>query len=221
LLFEQILFFVAAAGAIGGALGVVLLRNPFFCVLALVGHLVALAVLFLLLQSEFVAAVQIVLYAGAVMVMYVFVVAYIGGAEEPLGARGVPGFFGPLVAGALVVEVTIAIVGSSLKAIDSRGPDVESGFGSTEYIGELFLTEFLIAFEAAGVLLTITAVGAIVLARRRRGLDEPTDLPSVLASGADLDQPRGPRSVFDAEQEERIPAGTAEGRGDPTAERGG
>jgi NADH:ubiquinone oxidoreductase subunit 6 (subunit J) len=221
LLFEQILFFLAAAGAIGGALGVVVLRNPFFSVLALVGHLVALAVLFLLLHAEFAAAIQIVLYAGAVMVMYIFVVAYIGGADEPLGRRGVPGFFGPLVAAALVLEVTIAIVGSSLKAIDSRGPDVESGFGSTEYIGELFLTKFLIAYEVAGVLLTITAVGAIVLARRRRGLDEPSDIDSVLAVGSDLDQPRGPRSVFDREQEARIPAGTAEGRDDPTAERGG
>jgi NADH-quinone oxidoreductase subunit J len=222
LLVEQILFFLAAAAAIGGALGVVLLRNPFFSVLALVCHLIALAVLFLLLHSEFVAAVQIVLYAGAVMVMYIFVVAYIGGADEPLGGRGVPGFFGPLVAAVLVVELTIAIVGSSLKAIDSRGAEVTSGFGTPAQIGELFLSDFLVAFEIAGLLITFTAVAAVVLARRRRGLeDEPTDLPSVLAVGSDLDQPRGPRSLFDREQEERIPAGTAEGRGDPTSERGG
>ena len=90
MLLEQILFFVGAAGAIGGALGVVLLRNPFFSVLALVAHLVALALLFLLLSAEFIAAAQLVVYAGAVMVLYVFVVAYVGGADEPQPGVGAP-----------------------------------------------------------------------------------------------------------------------------------
>ena len=76
---SAVLFFGAGAGAIAGAIGVVLLRDPFYSVLALVGHLVCLAVLFLLLRAEFVAAVQVVVYAGAVMVLYVFVVAYVGG----------------------------------------------------------------------------------------------------------------------------------------------
>src|SRR5436190_6903789 len=79
--FEQVLFFAAAIGALGGAIGVVLLRNPFYSVLALVGHLLSLAMLFLLLRAEFVAAAQVVVYAGAVMVLYVFVVAYVGGSE--------------------------------------------------------------------------------------------------------------------------------------------
>ena len=76
------LFFIAAIGAIAGAVGVVVLRDPFYSVLALVGHLLSLAVLFLLLRAEFVAAVQVVVYAGAVMVLYVFVVAYVGGEER-------------------------------------------------------------------------------------------------------------------------------------------
>jgi NADH-quinone oxidoreductase subunit J len=71
---DELLFFLAAIGAIAGAIGVVVLRNPFYSVLALVSHLLALAVLFLLLQAEFVAAAQVVVYAGAVMVLYVFVV---------------------------------------------------------------------------------------------------------------------------------------------------
>src|SRR5436309_13398412 len=108
MLLEQILFFVAALGAIGGALGVVLLRNPFFSVLALVAHLVALALLFLLLNAEFVAAAQLVVYAGAVMVLYVFVVAYIGGVEDTGGGAGVVGRGGPVVAGALLAGLTIA-----------------------------------------------------------------------------------------------------------------
>ena len=78
----EVLFFIAALGAIAGAVGVIRLENPFYSVLALVVHLLSLAGLFLLLRAEFVAAAQVVVYAGAVMVLYVFVVAYVGGAEQ-------------------------------------------------------------------------------------------------------------------------------------------
>ncbi len=173
MVFEAILFFLAAAGAIGGALGVVFLRNPFFSVLALVGHLLALAVLFLLLRAEFVAAAQVVVYAGAVMVLYVFVVAYVGGSEEPLGpSLGAVRTLGPVLAGALLLEIAIATVGSGLKAIDSRGPELAAGFGSPQAIGALLLQKYLIAFEAASYLLLVAAVAAVVLASRRRGLEE-------------------------------------------------
>jgi len=170
--FEQLLFFVAGFGAIAGALGVAMLRNPFYSVLALVTHLIALAVLFLALRAEFLAAAQVVVYAGAVMVLYVFVVAYVGGSDEPLGPEGgTPGRIGPLFAAALFVELAIAVVGSSLDALGSTGPDVGASFGSPGEIGRLLLTKFLLPFEAASFLLLIAAVGAVVLARKRRGLD--------------------------------------------------
>src|ERR687886_554718 len=86
-----VFFFLAGIGAVAGALGTVLLRNPFYSVLALVGHLISLAALFLLLRAEFVAAAQVIVYAGAVMVLYVFVVAYIGGMETRLAGRTGPG----------------------------------------------------------------------------------------------------------------------------------
>ena len=85
---SAVLFFIAAIGALAGAIGVVVIRNPFYSVLALVCHLIALAALFLLLRAEFVAAAQVIVYAGAVMVLYVFVVAYIGGADTPLHRPG-------------------------------------------------------------------------------------------------------------------------------------
>ena len=81
---SAVLFFIAAFGVIAGAIGVVTLSNPFYSVLALVAHLLSLAVLFLLLRAEFVAAAQVVVYAGAVMVLYVFVVAYVGDEEQAL-----------------------------------------------------------------------------------------------------------------------------------------
>jgi NADH-quinone oxidoreductase subunit J len=170
---EEVLFFVAALGAIGGAMGVVLLRNPFYSVLALVVHLVALALLFLLLTAEFLAAAQLVVYAGAVMVLYVFVVAYIGGADEPLSPeRGALGRLGPVFAVALLIELTIAIAGSGLAGLDTTGARLGPGFGSPGQIGELLLAKFLIVFESASYLLLVAAVGAVVLARRRRGLED-------------------------------------------------
>jgi NADH-quinone oxidoreductase subunit J len=171
--FEQVLFFVAAIGALAGALGVVLLQNPFYSVLSLVGHLLGLAVLFLLLHAEFLAAAQVVVYAGAVMVLYLFVVAYIGGADEPLRPEsGGVALFGPLFAAAIAVELCIAFISSGLQALDTHGADVGPAFGTPGQIGELLLTDFLLPFEAASFLLLVAAVGAVVLARRRRGLEE-------------------------------------------------
>jgi NADH-quinone oxidoreductase subunit J len=186
---SAVLFFLAAGGAISGAVGVVVLRDAFYSVLALVAHLVSLAVLFLLLRAEFVAAVQVVVYAGAVMVLYVFVVAYVGGEEEgsrisALGERlrgpGGSGLRlgGALLAGALLVELLIALLGTGLEAIEGYGAGYGVGagesqtYGTPAYIGKLLLTRFLLAFEIASFLLLIAAVGAVVLARRRRGLGE-------------------------------------------------
>jgi NADH-quinone oxidoreductase subunit J len=172
--FEQVLFFITATGALAGALGVVLLRNPFYCVLSLVVHLVALAVLFLLLQAAFLAAAQVVVYAGAVMVLYVFVVAYIGGQDEAMRPDdSLVSSFGPLFAAAIAVELCFALIGTGLEALDTRGAEVGPGFGSPGQIGALLLRRFLVPFEAASYLLLVAAVGAVVLARRRRGLEEP------------------------------------------------
>src|ERR671912_2134598 len=87
----EALFFLAGIGAIAGAVGVVVLRNPFYSVLALVVHLLSLAALFLLLRAEFIAAAQVIVYVGAVMVLYLFVVAYVGGADDPIKPAGSPG----------------------------------------------------------------------------------------------------------------------------------
>ena len=174
---SAVLFFIAAIGAIAGATGVVLMRDPFFSVLSLVGHLLSLAVLFLLLRAELVAAVQVVVYAGAVMVLYVFVVAYVGGEEATLSERlrgsgpvGQGLRVGAMVVGvALLTELLIALLGTGLKAIDTQGAPYTPGprtFGTPAYIGNLLLTRFLLAFEIASFLLLVAAVGAVVLAGR-------------------------------------------------------
>jgi NADH-quinone oxidoreductase subunit J len=166
---EELAFFVGAIGALGGAIAVIALRNPFYSVLALVIHLVSLAALFLLLNAEFLAAAQIVVYAGAVMVLYLFVSAYVGGTQEPIW-EPIPGqrFLAPLLAGALFIEISIAVLGTALTTLEGDGPTVRLGFGSPASIGELLLERYLIAFEAASLLLLVAAVGAVVLAARKR-----------------------------------------------------
>ena len=170
---EAVAFFVGAIGALGGAIAIIALRNPFYSVLALIVHLVSLAGLFLILHAEFVAAAQVVVYAGAVMVLYVFVAAYVGGIQEPAW-EPIPGqqFLAPLLGIALFVELSIAVLGSSLKALGGDGPTIPLGFGSPEAIGRLLLERFLIAFETASLLLLLAAVAAIVLAGRRKTEDE-------------------------------------------------
>ena len=203
---SSLLFFIAAAGVIAGAVGVVMLRNPFYCVLALVTHLVFLAALFLLLRAEFVAAVQVVVYAGAVMVLYVFVVAYVGGEGDSIGERlGGNGPHPPAVgsglrlggvvlAGALLIELLIALLGTGLEATRGYGAGYGAGateaqtFGTPAYIGQLLLTRFLLAFEMASFLLLIAAVGGVVLARRRGGIGEEDD--RAVLTPLDLLRPR-------------------------------
>ena len=180
----EVLFFIAGVGAIAGAMGVIGFGNAFYSVLSLVFHLISLAVLFLLLQAQFVAAAQVVVYAGAVMVLYVFVVAYVGGEGQslaPVGPALTP--LAAVFAAALAVELLIALLGSGLSVVNSTGAASGASFGTPEQIGELFLTKFLLGFEVASYLLLVAAVGAVILARRRRGLpDEPKPAPSHVES---------------------------------------
>ena len=151
----EVFFFLAAIGALAGAIGTVTLRNPFYTVLALVVHLLSLAALFLLLRAEFVAAAQVIVYVGAVMVLYLFVVAYVGGSDDPLRAAGSPSlrWASALFAGALFVELSIAVLGTGLTALGEEGAGFSPAFGTPAELGRLLLTDFLLAFEVASMLL--------------------------------------------------------------------
>jgi NADH:ubiquinone oxidoreductase subunit 6 (subunit J) len=175
---SEVFFFFAAIGAIAGAAGTVMLRDAFHSVLALVCHLIFLAMLFLLLRAEFVAAAQVIVYAGAVMVLYVFVVGYVGGMEAGLTGSTGRGLrvLSVVFAFALFVELAIALIGTGLAGLDGDGAPYHTPFGEPSEVGRLFLTTYLVAFELASILLLIAAVGAVILARRRAGLAHPSEI---------------------------------------------
>ncbi len=175
-----VVWFGAAFACLGSGVAVVSFTNPFFSALALIGNLGSLAVFYLLLSAEFVAAAQVLVYAGAVMVMFLFVIAYLGGrADAPwaggpswqsLGAVG--------AAGAILVEI-IVVVGLKAGGRLSREADIERAFGGPAEIGRLFLTDHLLAFEITSIVLLVAAVGGVILGSRSRALEPGSadDLP--------------------------------------------
>jgi NADH-quinone oxidoreductase subunit J len=165
---------VAAFACIASAIAVVSFRNPFYSALALIGNLGSLAVLFLLLSAEFVAAAQVLVYAGAVMVMFLFVIAYIGPRSDSPWAGG-PSWQAVgavLAAAALLVEI-IVVIGLKAGGRLSDSADLREGFGSPAQVGRLFLTDHLLVFEITSIVLLVAAIGGVVLgAHSRQAPDE-------------------------------------------------
>ena len=162
-----VVWLVAAAACLGTGMLVVSLSNPFYSALALIGNLSSLAVLYLLASAEFVAAAQVLVYAGAVMVMFLFVIAYLGGRADAPWAGG-PRWLqlaSVAAAAALLAETMIAL---GLQAGDelSNEAEITRAFGSPAEIGRLFLTDQLLAFEITSVVLLVAAVGGVVLGMR-------------------------------------------------------
>ncbi len=163
---------VAAFACLGSGIAVISFSNPFFSALALIGNLASLAVLYLLLAAEFVAAAQVLVYAGAVMVMFLFVIAYLGGrADAPwAGGPNWQAVAAVTAAGAILVEVVV-VIGVKASGRLSKSPDVDFFYGRPYEIGRLFLTDHLLAFELTSIVLLIAAVGGVILGHHSR---EPT-----------------------------------------------
>ena len=163
-----VVWFLAAAGCLGSGIAVVSMQNPFYSALALIGNLASLAILYLLLAAEFLAAAQVLVYAGAVMVMFLFVIAYLGGRADAPWAGGSPLLRAAAIiaAAAILVEVVVVLGlawGDNLK----EPAEVGDSFGSPGEIGELFLTDHLLAFEITSIVLLVAAIGGVVLGTTR------------------------------------------------------
>jgi NADH:ubiquinone oxidoreductase subunit 6 (subunit J) len=159
-----VVWIVAALTLLASGIAVVLFTNPFFSALALIGNLASLAVLYLLLAGEFVAGAQVIVYAGAIVIMFVFVLAYLGGRADAPWAGGptLQNVTAIAAAAAIALEVIVVI---ALKAGDrlSDTASVSDAFGSPAEIGELFLSDHLLAFEVTSIVLLVAAVGGVIL----------------------------------------------------------
>jgi NADH-quinone oxidoreductase subunit J len=159
----------AAFACLGSGVAVVSFTNPFFSALALIGNLASQAVLYLLLSAEFVAAAQVLVYGGAVMVMFLFVIAYLGGrADAPwAGGPSWQSVGAVLAAAALLVEI-IVVVGLNASGSLAHSEHVGRAFGSPAEIGRLFLTDHLLAFEITSIVLLVAAIGGVILGAHAR-----------------------------------------------------
>jgi NADH:ubiquinone oxidoreductase subunit 6 (subunit J) len=164
-----IVWVVAAFSLLGSGIAVVTFANPFYSALALIGNLASLAVFYLLLSAEFVAAAQVLVYAGAVMVMFLFVIAYLGGRADAPWAAGpsAQSIAAIAAAAALLVEV-IVVIGLAAGGTLSAAAQVPSSFGSPAEVGRAFLTDHLLAFEITSVVLLVAAIGGVILGAHAR-----------------------------------------------------
>jgi NADH-quinone oxidoreductase subunit J len=184
-------FYVAGAAAIGSAIAVVVQRNPFLAALSLILHLASLAALYLVLQGDFVAVAQLLVYAGAVMIMFLFVIAYLGDRADLDLRRGGIGAGAAGIAGLAIFIETVIAVGDSNDVLTSTA-SVADSFGSPATIGRLFLTDHLLAFEAISLILLVGAIAGVVLGAGDLVPSGPRDEP-------DEREPRGER--FDLRRE--------------------
>ena len=168
-----VVWIMAAFGCLTSALAVVSFRNPFYSALSLIANLASLAVLYLLLSGEFVAAGQVLVYGGAVMVMFLFVIAYLGDRTDESPWSGGPSWqvLGAVLAGGAILAEVIVVVGLSAGGFLSKPAPISRSFGSPEAIGRLFLTDHLLAFEVTSIVLLVAAVGGVVLGAHARALE--------------------------------------------------
>jgi NADH-quinone oxidoreductase subunit J len=203
---EVAVFFVCAAIVLIGAGGVITSRNPVHAALSLVATLFGIAVLFIAQDAQFLAAVQVIVYAGAIVILFLFVIMLLGvdsadnldvepiAGQRPLAAVAWAGIVGMLLTVVLVTADELTGRPASTGELDPTKPDVNQ-------IGEFLFTKYAFAFEVTALLLTIAVIGAVVLARRATG--ELAPIPSdALAERAEASQ-------ADAGQAEAAPAGTS------------
>lgn len=169
-----IAFFVLATVSVASALGVVLFRNPVYSMLSLILNLLSLAFFFLMLEAIFVAAIQVLIYAGAVMVLFLFVVTMLtpsgGGISGPDRLRwqwGAGIGLGVILAGGLIIALLNGSIAEGAKAAGMNGlAQAVDHFGNTQAFGQALFHGFSFPFELTGVLLVVAVLGAVVMSRR-------------------------------------------------------
>jgi NADH-quinone oxidoreductase subunit J len=165
---EWAVFVPAAALAVAGGVGVVAARQPVHSAIALLVVLAALAVTYLLLAAQFIAALQIIVYAGAIVVLFLFVIMLLHARSGEEGATKLPR---QRAAAAVFGVLYLAALLAALLSTTRPWPSAPAGFGTAQQIGESLYTTYLLPFELASVVLLVGIVAAVVLGRRT----EPND----------------------------------------------
>jgi NADH-quinone oxidoreductase subunit J len=181
---DNVVFWVFAPVAVGSGIAMLLMRNAVHAALLLIVNFFCLAVMYLLLDAPFLFAVQIIVYAGAIMVLFLFVIMLLGVDREEdlrerlIGQRPIAVALGLAVA----VEVAVAIragVGLATKA--PEGFDAVNAGGNTQALARVLFTRYLLPFELTSVLLIVAAIAAMVLAQRRASAVTQAELDAVTA----------------------------------------
>ena len=164
-LFQQSFVFIIGMTAILASLGVILCASPIYSALYLIGNMVCLALLFLLFNAEFLAVVQVVVYAGAVMILFLFIIALLGAKEEKR-EWSFQNLTGLAFVGLLFSELMMAMMVGETRPVEGIvTPEVLAGVGSAKAIGIELFSNNIIPFELASLLLLVAAVGIISLAK--------------------------------------------------------
>lgn len=166
--FETVLFYGLAATSVGSALMMVTRRSPVMSAIWLIANFFALAGLYLTLHAQFIAVIQIIVYAGAIMVLFVFVIMLLNLGDlkklnEKISYRKV---IGAALSAGLLMEL-VAIFGFSNVSFPEKNVDRAIEIGTVENIGKELFSTFLFPFEITSVLLLVAIVGAVLLAKRK------------------------------------------------------
>ena len=168
MIIHQILFIIFGLICVAGAVNLLVQRHPINSALSLVVVMASLALIYLLLGAEFVAAIQVIVYAGAIMVLFVFVIMLLNaGAEERTRGSHIALFVGVPGVAVLAGAVAWLLVHSSPQLGGVVIPHMENyAFGDTHHIARLLFKDFLLPFEVTSVLILIAIMGAVVLGKR-------------------------------------------------------
>jgi NADH-quinone oxidoreductase subunit J len=179
---EVVVFAIAAAIVLSGAVGVIAFSNPVHSALSLVATLFGIAVLFVAQDAHFLAAVQVIVYAGAIVVLFLFVIMLLGvdqsddlstepiGGQRPLAAAAAMGILGIGLVTLFLTDRGVDTIVTGDRSVIGPLSDSENGpiVENVNKLGEALFTDYIFAFELTSVLLLIAVVGAVVLARTER-----------------------------------------------------
>ena len=165
------IFYIFAALSVFGALGVLFLKNPIHCALSLVGTFFCLGSIYVMLNAEFVAVIQVLIYAGAIMVLFLFVLMLLSPKDMEMSSNKWTA--GKILAGLLslgiFVQIAYLFTGNELK-LGPKGKypiEVVEDIGSIALIGRLLFTDYILSFEIIVILLLVAVIGAVVIAKRK------------------------------------------------------